>query len=205
MNLRNRHTSRCVAILAIVIGLAACEETSGFSDFEEQVFAPGVDLKAAEDETDAQAVEIGHRLIAAGEYELAIDAFNRAALARGTLDAELLSGYGTANLGLGRLGQAESLLRRAIEAEGAEPVDYNNLGVVLMEKGETAEAIQIFKTGFALSNGESAAIGDNLRLALAKSEKSATTDPEESSEFKLVRRGASDYLIRQNPAAPLEQ
>ena len=40
---------------------------------------------------------------------------------------------GSANLKLGRLGQAEKLLRRAIKADEAFAPAWNNLGVVLME------------------------------------------------------------------------
>nr|WP_245926131.1 tetratricopeptide repeat protein [Ascidiaceihabitans donghaensis] len=156
-------------------------------------YAPGVDRsKQAVD-----GVEVGHRLIAAGEYELAIRAFNRAALANG-LDAEILSGLGTANLELGRLGQAETLLRRATAQDDAWPEIYNNLGVVLMERGKTAEAQQIFRKAFALDNGESALIRDNLRLALAKSENTVNTAGQ-NNNYKLVRRGSSDYLIRPTP------
>jgi Flp pilus assembly protein TadD len=182
-------------LATLLMGLAACDTTSGFSAPEEQVMAPGVDLDAE----GADAVEVGHRLIAAGEYELAIRSFNRAALDRGTLDAEILSGLGTANLQLGRLGEAERLLERAVDQDGAQPVDFNNYGVLLMEQGRTSEAVQYFRRAFALSNGENIAVRDNLRLALAKSEKSVTREPEKSSDYKLVRRGSSDFLIRPTP------
>ncbi|GFE51505.1 hypothetical protein So717_32580 [Roseobacter cerasinus] len=161
---------------------------------EGQLDAPGVDRTAEA----VDGVEVGHRLIAAGEYELALKSFSRAALERGAVDAEILSGLGSANLGLGRLGQAERLLRRAIAREDARPEDWNNLGVVLMEAGKPVEAEQIFKRAFALDNGESIAIRDNLRLALAKSENSGTNTPE-TDTYKLVRRGSSDFLIRQAP------
>ncbi|WP_298972213.1 tetratricopeptide repeat protein [uncultured Roseobacter sp.] len=181
------------ALLLLSLSLAACAP-GGDAIPEGQVDAPGVDLDAKA----VDGVEVGHRLIAAGEYELAIKAFNRAALDRGKIDAEILSGLGSANLGLGRLGQAESLLRRAIDTEGAQPEDWNNLGVVLMEAGKTAEAEQIFRRAFALDNGESVAIRDNLRLALAKSENSATSRVE-TDDYKLVRRGSSEFLIRPTP------
>lgn len=187
---------RRVFLLIAVSGLAACEETGGNSISDGQVFAPGVDLDAEQKNEGEDQMEVGHRLIAAGEYELAIDAFNRAALERGELNAEILSGYGTANLGLGRLGQAETLMRRAIKEDDAQPVDFNNLGVVLMENGKTNEAVGYFRTAFALSNGENIAIRDNLRLALAKTENSVIEEPRESSEYKLVRRGSGDFLIR---------
>ena len=140
---------------------------------------------------------MGHRLIAAGEYELAIRAFNRTALDQG-LNAEVLSGLGTANLGLGRLGQAETLLRRAVVRDASQPEIWNNLGVVLMESGQNAEAIQIFRKAYALDNGESDAIRDNLRLALAKSEISAY-DGEIEQDYKVVRRGSGDFKISQIP------
>ncbi len=177
--------------------LAACSP-GGFSAFgggdtSKGVYAPGVDQKAEA----VDGIEVGHRLIAAGQYELAIKSFNRAALEHG-LNGEILSALGSANLGLGRLGQAEMLLRRAVKEDAEEPEVWNNLGVVLMERGETAEAEQIFRKAYALDNGESDAIRDNLRLALAKTENSVMTEVNEDN-YKLVRRGNGDYLIRPTP------
>ena len=60
------------------------------------------------------------------------------------------------------------------------------------------EAEQIFRKAYALDNGESDAIRDNLRLALAKTEKSVITEVNEDN-YKLVRRGSGDYLIRPTP------
>lgn len=179
------------ALVAAVLasGLAACS-SGGLSASADGVYAPGVDTR----KQAVDGVEVGHRLIAAQEFELAIKAFTRAALEDG-MDAEILSGLGTANLGLGRLGQAEKLLRRAAAEPDAWPEIYNNLGVVLMESGKTAEAEQIFRKAYALDDGESTLIRDNLRLALAKSENSVTVEPE-NNNYKLVRRGSSDYLIR---------
>lgn len=183
----------------ILTGLTACTDAGGFSTSEGSPLAPGVDLRAEANAEGANAVEVGHRLIAAGEYELAIKSFNRAALERGRLDAELLSGLGTANLGLGRLNQAEVLLERAIAEEDAQPVDYNNYGVLLIEIGRTSEAVQYFKRAFALSNGENIAIRDNLRAALAKAENSATLEAQKQNEYKLVRRGRNDFILRSAP------
>ena len=179
------------------LALAACS-TGGFSALRgdqtpENLYAPGVNQRAEA----VDGIEVGHRLIAAGQYELAIKSFNRAALDHG-LTGEILSALGSANLGLGRLGQAETLLRGAVEKDAAEPEVWNNLGVVLMESGQTAEAEQIFRKAYALDNGESDAIRDNLRLALAKTEKSVITEVNEDN-YKLVRRGSGDYLIRPTP------
>lgn len=181
---------RGLCALFLLLGVTACSPRD-IDVSQSGPFAPGVDHKA--DAVDG--VEVGHRLIAAGEFELAIRAFNRAAVNRGGIDAEILSGLGTANLGLGRLGQAETLLRRATTEYDPYPEDLNNLGVVLMERGQTAEAVQILRRAFALDDGESTLIRDNLRLALAKSENSDTV-PVNESQYKLVRRGSSDFLIR---------
>jgi Flp pilus assembly protein TadD len=194
-----RRAVRLATATILLTGLAACDTTGGQSLPPDQVMAPGVDLRAEANNEGVDDVEVGHRLIAAGEYELAIKAFNRAALDRGELDAEILSGLGTANLAMGRLGQAEPLLKRAVEEDDAEPVDFNNYGVLLMEQGKTRQAVRYFQRAFALSNGENIAIRDNLRLALAKSENSATTEVQKSSEYKLVRRGKSDFVIRPVP------
>ncbi len=192
-----KRSAAFVICLTVVTGLTACS-SGGFPAFgpkrdDASPFAPGVNMrKDAED-----GVEVAHRLMAAGEYELAIRAFNRAALAT-ELNAEILSGLGSANLGLGRLGQAEKLLREAVAKDSTQPEVWNNLGVVLMERGKLAEANLTFRKAYALDNGESDAIRDNLRLALAKTENSATIQNQED-DYKLVRRGSGDFLIRSVP------
>lgn len=101
---------------------------------------------------------------------------------------------GSADLHLGRLGQAEKILRRAIEVDETFVPAWNNLGVVLMEKGEYAEAARVFRVAFGLDNGNSPEIRDNLRLALAKIENPAYS-PAINESFALVRRGSGDYLL----------
>ncbi|MCB1341885.1 MAG: tetratricopeptide repeat protein [Pseudooceanicola sp.] len=156
-------------------------------------FAPGVDLRGqAED-----GLAVGNRLMDAGQHELALEAFTRAALKDG-LTPEILTAMGSANLGLGRLGQAEDLLRRALKEDENRPEAWNNLGVVLMERGNPTEARQMFQRAYALDNGESDSIRDNLRLALEKSETSDKTVPQKA-EYKVVQRGNADFLIRKNP------
>jgi Flp pilus assembly protein TadD len=145
----------------------------------------------------AQAVDgltVGHRLMAAGEHELALRAYLRAASERG-VDADVLSAIGSANLALGRLGQAEQILRRALERDPDFVPALNNLGVVLMEKGETGEARRLFQRAFALDSGRTDAIRENLRLAIARSENIAYTAPNNNERFKLVRRGRGEFLL----------
>ena len=175
--------------MGLFLALAACSQGQS----HDGPFAPGV----ARNGEAVDGMIVGHRLMQAGEYELALRAFTRAAATQG-VNADVLAALGSANLGLGRLGQAEKLLREAIKAEETSPEAWNNLGVVLMEKGENAEAAQLFRRAYALDNGESDSIRDNLRLALAKIENPGYGEVQEQ-DYKLVRRGSSDYLIRSIP------
>ena len=187
----HRAGRKALIAAGLCLALAACS-AGGLGTPDGSPFAPGTDTSARE----VDPLIVGYRLSAAGEHELALKSFNRAAADQG-LTTEIVSAIASANLGLGRLGQAESLLRRATEADDATPEDWNNLGVVLMERGKTAEAVQILRKAFALDNGESAAIRDNLRIALAKMENASYGAAQEEQNYKLVRRGSSDFLIRQ--------
>ncbi|TDL76360.1 tetratricopeptide repeat protein [Palleronia sediminis] len=129
----------------------------------------------------------------AGEFELARKAYLRAALERG-FDVDILSALGSADLRLGRLGQAEERLRDAMDRDPTFVPALNNLGVVLMETGRTAEAAEVFRAAFANDSGQSDAIRANLARALAKRDDPAYADPEKES-FALVRRGRGDFLI----------
>jgi len=178
-------------ILFIFIGLvtlAGCGE-GAFAPKGERVFAPPV-----AGASDIDGLLVGHRLMAVGEYDLALRAYLRAAGQQG-LNVDTLSALGSANLKLGRLNQAENLLRRAVEEDPAFAAAWNNLGVILMERGKTAEAAQIFRRAFATDNGNSDEIRDNLRLALAKLENPANTVQQENEPFQLVRRGTGDFVL----------
>ncbi|QFT64158.1 tetratricopeptide repeat protein [Roseivivax sp. THAF30] len=174
--------------ILLILFMAACS-SGGQTLPEGQLFAPDIDPRG-------EAVDgllVGHRLMDSGEPELALEVYIRAAAERG-LTIEVLSALGAANLELGRLNQAEDLLREAVKLDGAAPEVWNNLGVVLMELGETAEASEVFRRAYALDNGQNDSIRDNLRLALAKIENPFYAEANEE-EFELVRRGQGDYLI----------
>jgi tetratricopeptide (TPR) repeat protein len=183
------HARRALLTIPLILVLAACT-AGGLGARDDGPFAPPVD-------PSGEAVDglvVGHRLMDAGQYQLALEAFTRAAGDRG-LTPDVLVALGSANLALGRLGQAETLLRRAVEAEPDWPEAWNNLGVVLIERGNLAEAEQVFRRAFALDNGQSDSIRDNLRLALAKRAESSY-DAETEQDYKLVRRGSSSFVIR---------
>ncbi len=171
----------------LVILAAACGNTGGLRAPEGTM--PGTDRRG-------QAIDgltVGHRLVEAGEYELALRAYYRAAAEQG-VNADVLSAVGSTNLKLGRLGQAEQMLRRALEMDADFVPALNNLGVVLMEKGETGEARRVFQRAYALDSGNSDAIRENLRLAIARTENRVYDAPNEAN-FSLVRRGRGEYLL----------
>ncbi|MEM9972100.1 MAG: tetratricopeptide repeat protein [Pseudomonadota bacterium] len=181
-----------LAFALLAFTLAACA-SGGLVVPADERFAPG---PASQDRVVSN-MELGHRLMAGGEYELALRAFSRAAGEDG-LTPEILMALGTANIGLGRLGQAETLLRDAERGDPTSPDINNNLAVVLMERGKVPEAAQYFRRAFALDNGQSVQIRDNLRKALAKLENPGYDDPNNEA-YQLVRRGSSDYLISEFP------
>jgi Flp pilus assembly protein TadD len=109
---------------------------------------------------------VGHRLMEAGEYELALKAYFGQPGNTG-INVDVLSAIGSANLALGRLGQAEQVLRRAVEDDPTFVPALNNLGVVLMEQGKVGEARLIFQQAFALDSGQTDSIRENLKLAIA--------------------------------------
>lgn len=179
-----------VGIIAAMSILAACQPTGGFSPSNGgSPFAPGTDSR----EESVDGLIVGHRLMRSGEYELALKAYYRGAATHGAT-VDVLSAIGSADLMLGRLGQAETILRRAIKIDETFVPAWNNLGVVLMEQGKVAEASLTFKTAFALDSGQSVEIRDNLRKALAKLEETPYDAPE-TNEFSLVRRGNGEYLL----------
>ena len=184
---------RLITALAVVLPavLAACGP-GALGPGAGSPYAPGVTAGAGVD-----GLIVGHRLMAAGEYELALDAYYRGAARQG-LTVDVLSALGSANLRLGRLGQAETLLRSAIDRDKTFVPAWNNLGVVLLEQGKTGEAARTFKTAYALDSGESAEIRDNLRLALARLENAAYSEPDRKGPA-LVRRGTGEYLLLTTP------
>jgi len=141
----------------------------------------------------AALLEQGHAQMVLGDPEAALSFYQRAA-ATGSLGAEVQAAIGTANLRLGRIGQAETWLRAAVESDPQFVSAWNNLGVVLVEQGNFPEARLVFRRAFALDSGASEEIRENLRLAIAKSEKPAYNS-EQNNEYELIRQGSGAYRL----------
>ena len=146
------------ALLGLAIALAGCG--TGAPPASLPFLAPGARASSPEAMLDA-----GHAAMAAGDAEAALRAFRQAALSGAGPDA--LAAMGTANLALGRLGQAEPLLRHATEARPDSAAAWNNLGALLMETGRASEAARCFRRAYALGDGASEAVRENLMLARA--------------------------------------
>jgi tetratricopeptide (TPR) repeat protein len=189
------HRRAALAGLALMVvgGLAGCQ--TGGDDFTPDrlggraLGVPGGEV--------VDGLEVGHRLMAHGEYELALRAYYRAAAERGPT-VDVLSAIGSANLRLGRLGQAEQVLRRALDQDQTFVPALNNMGVTLAERGAWGEARHYFQSAFALDSGRSDEIRENLRLALANQQNSLYTEENDNS-FALVRRGNGRYLLLSTP------
>lgn len=187
-------TRQTALLMAFLMPLLAACTAGGLGAPAGGVYAPGAAGPATVDQ-----LLVGHRLMAAAEYEQALKAYNRAAAQQG-LNVDTLSAIGSANLALGRLGQAERWMRRAVDADPSFAPAWNNLGVVLMEQGKISEASEAFRRAFAADNGNSDEIRDNLRLALANLENPGHNEVRANQNYNLIRRGAGDFALQADPS-----
>lgn len=192
---------RGLIILTTLLGLAACNATTDRG----QRLAPlpqSLEIEAPDGTVVLQdgvdQLLVGDRLLDAGQPELALRAYYRAAAERG-LDAEMLGAIGLANLQLGRIGQAETQFRQALEQDETHVPALNNLGVVLMERGEFGEARRVFEQAFAYDSGQTDAIRENLRLAIARMENNIYSADHNQNGPGLIRRGGGVYVLPANP------
>lgn len=180
---------KIISVLILCSGLMACKTDAPTPG----KYAPPVDH--TQEAVDGMIV--GQRLMDAGEFELAHRAFVRAASEQG-LNARTYTALGSVNLRMGRLGQAEDLLRKAVDQDPDFVAAWNNLGAVLVEQQKYPEAARVFRLAFALDRGESDSIRENLRLALAKMENPTYTGANEPN-YALVRTDTSEFVIEATP------
>lgn len=187
----------CLILSFAVFGCAPSADRARDSTF---AMGGGPDQIASRGNDIAEAVDglvVGHRLMAAGEYELALRAYYRASAERG-VSVDILSAIGSANLRLGRVQQAEQVLRRALEQDETFVPAHNNLGVALSEQGKWGEAGLHFRNAFAFDGGRSREIRENLRLAIEKTEETGYAETE-AHRLSLVRRGQGRFLLLDTP------
>lgn len=184
-----RRSLRAAVLAAAAPVLFACSDPAVLSGADTR----GAGAPASRTGPDYDGLTIGNRLMAAGEHELALEAFYAAGLKRG-LTAEVLTAIGSANLALGRLNQAEDILRRALDEDDSYVPAWNNLGIALYARGRVGEAYETFRQAFALDSGQSTEIRDNLNFVEARLD-AARPQVEAEADFRLVRRGNGRYLL----------
>ena len=169
----------------LLVGCVPASEVSRNKPYGVDASGKGVD-----------GMTVGHRLMEAGEHELALKAYLRGAGESG-INADVLSAIGSANLALGRLGQSEQVLERALELDPNFVPALNNLGVVMMEQGKTGEARVYFQKAFALDSGQTDSIRENLMLAIAQSEANVYDPDQEQQDggFRLVRQEKGKFVL----------
>lgn len=191
------HRTLALALLGLA---SACAPSSPGGGDGVAALGSGPDQIAARRGDISEAVDglvVGHRLMAAGEFELALRAYYRASAERG-VTVDILSAIGSANLRLGRVQQAEQVLRRALEQDETFVPAHNNLGVALAEQGKWGEAGLHFRNAFAFDGGRSSEIRENLRLAIEKTKETGYLEGE-AHQLSLVRRGQGRFLLLETP------
>lgn len=191
---------RGLIILTTLTGLMACVNTD--DDRRLDPIAQGREIAAPQGtvvlQDEVNQLLVGDRLLDAGQPELALRAYYRAAGEKG-LNPETLTAIGAANLRLGRMGQAESQFRQAIDLDETHVPALNNLGVALMERDAFGEARRVFELAFAHDSGQSDAIRENLRLAIARMENIIYSDDNNQKGPGLIRRGEGVYVLLAEP------
>ncbi|MEO0342111.1 MAG: tetratricopeptide repeat protein [Pseudomonadota bacterium] len=174
------------------VAVSACNQTIQSGD-------PLAPPAVAEDQQGVDSLLVGHNFMLGGEYELALKAYQRAVIDRG-LTPDVLNGLAIANMRLGRTGEAEQLLRAAVEQDRDYGPGWNNLGVLLAETGNYREAKRAFEIAFSLGGGRSSQIKTNIAKTVAKIENIDYTEPENNNDFELVQQGNGVFLLLQTPS-----
>ncbi len=140
---------------------------------------------------------VGDRLLASGQPELALESYYRAAGGTSGLTPDITLSIARANIALGRLGQAEALLRNLVVSDPRNAAARNDLGVVLFELGEVGEAHRQFQAAFALDPLPE--IRRNLRLSGSRLRDTVgndgTVDGGTMGSFRLTRRVGGVYAL----------
>ena len=193
-------TIRGLIFLAGCLALPACvqRQAEGLLDPLPQALEIAAPAGTVVLQEDVDQLLVGDRLMDAGQPALALRAYYRAAATQG-LNAEVLTAIGSANLALGRVGQAETQFRQAIDRDDGYVPAWNNLGVALMEQGNYGEARRVFESAFSLDSGSSDAIRDNLRRAIARMEETVYTGAHNQDGLGLLRRGGGVFELRTDP------
>jgi Flp pilus assembly protein TadD len=179
------------ALLFAGLIVSACVQTGPMTQDAAQA-QPSEAVKPRPTET---YLSLGKRLLAAGEPDLAIRAFQGSMNKEG-VSAQAITGAGIAYRQQGLLHEARRYFEKASLIAPKSVIAHNNLGVVLYQLKEYYPARDEFRTAFALSNGTSEMAERNLNRAEATIE-ALTLVPETDQVFShdVVRLGGGEFRL----------
>jgi Flp pilus assembly protein TadD len=125
------------------------------------------------------------------------------AQARETLERSELRERALQAAALGSLDQAEQLLERALALDRNDALIWNDLGVVLVHRGERRRGIEAFQKSLAL-NGRHAGTHRNLAVALDQDGQARMAATHYRAVLALAPQHPDRAQIEQRLAAPPE-
>ena len=188
-----RAIGRAALAALLLAGVAGCQAPVD----------PVAQLPGAEPLPDASGswMELGRRLLAAGQPKQAEAAFIRSVRVDG-MTAAALTGAGVAAQRQGLLTEAKRYFERAKEIDPDSVAVHNNLGAALYGLGELQLARQAFRIAFALSSGGSQEAARNLQMAeLAIARDEAENPPLAENPIEVRRTGSGVYRLTASPEA----
>lgn len=183
------HAAGLAILLAALAGCAPGQQTVG------EMLAGYAPAPVPEATAEVTNLEIGRRLLAAGQPETALKAFLRSASIDG-LSAAAMTGAGVAAEQIGLARDARTYFRAAVELDPNSILARNNYGVALYRAGDYQGARAAFQAAFVLSGGTNAVAAQNLALVDHKIAELAQGDPVPVDlGYAVVRTGSSVYAI----------
>ncbi|MEO0362088.1 MAG: tetratricopeptide repeat protein [Pseudomonadota bacterium] len=176
---------RAAAFLALAAAslAAGCQQHGASSSAAPTAAAP------------ADPLQIGVRLLASNQADMALRAFNQEMAENGP-SAEALTGAAIANMRVGRGPLATKLLRKALRLDPFYAPAHNNLGVALYDEGDYLGALTAFQKAHELTGGSDPAVAVNLDMAAFVVADTAKTTPQlDESEFEVILYGNGLYRL----------
>lgn len=187
------------AMLAVTVGACA-----PYQPGVRELLAGHAPTPVPESTPEVSYIEIGRRLLAAGEYETAIKAFMRSVRIEG-VSAAAMTGAGVAAEQLGRVREARGYFEAAVELDPNSILARNNLGVALYKLGDYHNARAAFEAAFALSDGANEVAAQNLALVTHKIAAIEGEGPVHVDlGYEVVRTGSSVYSLTPSGERPRE-
>lgn len=177
----------------LTVALAGCMPQEG-----SLAAAPTAELASTPRES---SLELGRRMLAAGEPALALKAFN-VSLGTEGVSAEAFAGAGIAAQRQGLLNLARRHLQQAVRLDPGSASTHNNLGVVLHQLNEYHAARSAFRVALDLTGGggeDGARARQNLARVEADIARLEGGEAVPIETHRLVRLGSDQFRLEPAP------